>query len=68
MMCQIAKGTATSAAPKAFAGFGRAVTAADFNGDGIPETAVGVPYEDADLIGPDGDVETHLQIGQIEIQ
>ena len=59
--------TVTSEAPKGFAGFGYAIGTADFNGDGTPETEVGIPYEDADLIGPDGDVETHLQIGQIEV-
>jgi FG-GAP repeat len=53
--------------PKAFAGFGYAVTTADFNNDGTQETVVGTPFEDADL--PEGgDIETHLQIGQIEIQ
>ena len=30
---------------------------------------VGVPFQNADLIDPkDGDIVTHLQIGQIEIQ
>lgn len=30
---------------------------------------VGVPFQNADLIDPDdGDLVTHLQIGQIEIQ
>jgi hypothetical protein len=29
---------------------------------------VGTPFENADLVDPDGDVVTHLQIGQIEIQ
>jgi len=59
--------TVTSEAPKAFASFGSAVTTADFNGDGTPEKVIGVPREDVDLI-VHGDVETHLQIGQIEIQ
>jgi len=57
--------TVTSAMPKAFAGFGYAITTADFNG--TQETVVGTPFEDADLMGPE-DIETHLQIGQIEIQ
>jgi len=55
--------TVTSAAPTPFAGFGYAVSAADTNGDGILETIIGAPFQDADLI--DG---THLQIGQIEVQ
>lgn len=57
----------TSAAPKAFAGFGSVVTTADFNSDGVLETVVGTPNEDADL-DENGDVVTHLQIGQIEVQ
>jgi hypothetical protein len=57
----------TSAEPKAYAGFGYVLTTADFNGDRILETVIGVPYEDADLVD-NGDVETHLQIGQIEVQ
>jgi len=60
--------TVTSAMPKAFAGFGYAVTTADFNGGGIPQTVVGAPFEDADLIDSSGDTVTHLQIGQIEVQ
>ena len=59
--------TVTSAMPKAFAGFGYAITTADFNNDGTPETVVGAPFEDADLI-EHGDLITHLQIGQIEVQ
>jgi hypothetical protein len=53
--------------PKLGAGFGFAVTTADFNGDGVPEIVVGVPFEDKDII-VNGDVETHLQIGMIETQ
>jgi FG-GAP repeat protein/VCBS repeat protein len=60
--------TVTSAMPKAFAGFGYAVTTADFNNNGTQETVVGTPFEDADLMDPDGDIVTHLQIGQIEVQ
>ena len=61
--------TLTSATPQAFAGFGFALAAADFDGDGIPTPIVGVPFQNADLIDPeDGDLVTHLQIGQIEIQ
>jgi hypothetical protein len=60
--------TVTSTTPQAFAGFGYAVATGDFNGDGIPEPVIGVPFQNADLIAPDGDVETHLQIGQIEIR
>jgi hypothetical protein len=58
--------TVVSEQPKAFAGFGFAVTTADFNGDGTPETVVGVPFEDVDIV-INGDIETHLQLGQIEI-
>jgi FG-GAP repeat len=61
--------TLTSATPQAFAGFGSALATADFDGDGTPTTIVGVPFQNADLIDPDdGDIVTHLQIGQIEIQ
>jgi len=58
--------TVTSEEPKAYAGFGYAVTTADFNGDGTPETVIGVPFDDEDII-VNGDVETHLQIGKIEV-
>jgi len=61
--------TLTSEAPQAYASFGSAVTAVDFHGDGSLTPVIGVPYENADLIDPDdGDLVTHLQIGQIEIQ
>ena len=59
--------TVSSEQPTAFAGFGFAVTTGDFNGDGTPEIVIGVPFQDVNLI-VQGDVETHLQIGQIEIQ
>jgi len=59
--------TVTSAMPKAFAGFGYAITTADFNNNGTQKTVVGTPFEDADLI-ENGDTVTHLQIGQIEVQ
>jgi hypothetical protein len=60
--------TLTSETQQAFAGFGSAVTAVDFLGDGNVTPVIGVPYQTADLIDPiDGDLETHLQIGQIEI-
>jgi hypothetical protein len=60
--------TVTATTPKAFAGFGSVVTTADTNGDGILETIIGAPFQDADLMDETGDIETHLQIGQIEIQ
>jgi hypothetical protein len=60
--------TVTSAVPTAVAGFGFTVNTADFNGDGVFETVVGTPFQDAELMDPDGDIVTHLQIGQIEIQ
>jgi len=60
--------TLTSETPQAFAGFGCSVLAADFDGDGTVTPVIGVPYQNADLIDPeDGDLVTHLQIGQIEI-
>jgi hypothetical protein len=60
--------TVTSAAPKSFAGFGYALSTADTNGDGSLETIIGAPFQDADLVDGTGDIETHLQIGQIEVQ
>jgi len=61
--------TLTSETPQAFAGFGTALTAVDFDGDGTVTPLVGVPYQNADLVDPDdGDLVTHLQVGQIEIQ
>ncbi len=60
--------TITAASPEAYAGFGSAITTGDFNGIGTAETVIGVPYEDANLIDETGDLVTHLQIGQIEIQ
>jgi hypothetical protein len=59
--------TIISAEPKAFAGFGSVVAAGALNANGTVQTIVGVPFEDADL-DENGDVVTHLQIGQIEIQ
>jgi hypothetical protein len=53
----------TSASPQAYAGFGSAVTAADFNSDGISTAVVGVPDQDANV-----DSVAHLQLGQIEFQ
>lgn len=59
----------TSETPQAFAGFGLAATAVDFDGDGTPAPVIGVPFQNADLVDPEtGDLVTHLQIGQIEIQ
>ncbi len=59
----------TSETPQAFAGFGLAVAAVDFNGDGTPTPVIGVPFQNASLVDPDdGDIHFHLQIGQIEIQ
>lgn len=58
----------TSAEPKAFAGFGFVVAAGALNTNGTLQTIIGVPFEDADLIDENGDLVTHLQIGQIEIQ
>ena len=58
--------TVISEQPTAYAGFGFAVTTADLNGIGNPEIVVGVPFEDVNLV-VNGDIETHLQMGQIEI-
>ena len=58
--------TVISEQPTAFAGFGYSVTTADFNNDGTYSIVVGVPFEDQNII-VGGDVETHLQVGQIEI-
>ena len=51
---------ATNTLPKGLA-------TADFDGNGIGETVVGVPFQNADIMDPHGDIVTHLQIGQIEI-
>ena len=60
--------TITSETPQAFTGFGLSVLGVDFDGDGTVTPVIGVPYQNADLIDPDdGDLVTHLQIGQIEI-
>jgi hypothetical protein len=59
--------TLTSEVTQAFAGFGFALASADFNGDAILETVIGVPFQNADIEDPHGDIVTHLQIGQIEI-
>ena len=53
----------TSASPQTHTHFGSAVTAADFDRDGIATPVVGTPDQDANLDSTD-----HLQIGQIEIQ
>ncbi|MFL6546352.1 MAG: FG-GAP repeat protein, partial [Candidatus Udaeobacter sp.] len=58
----------TDATRQAFAGFGYSLAAADFDGDGIPDPLVGAPFENVDLVAADGDIETHLQIGQIELK
>jgi FG-GAP-like repeat len=60
--------TITSATPTAFAGFGSTIATADFDHRGTVKTIVGAPFQNAEIVADDGDVETHLQIGQIEIQ
>lgn len=61
--------TLTSETPQAFAGFGSVVGAVDFLGHGSVTPVIGVPYQNADLVDPnDGDLVTHIQIGQIEVQ
>jgi hypothetical protein len=54
--------------PQAFAGFGSVVGAVDLNGDGNISRIIGVPLETADLPDGGGDLVTHVEIGQIEIQ
>jgi hypothetical protein len=58
--------TLSSEVPTAYAGFGFAVTTGNFTG--TPQIVIGVPFQDKDLMDPGGDIHTHLQIGQIEIQ
>ena len=61
--------TFNSETPQAFAGFGWTLGAVDFDGDGTPAPIIGVPYQNADIPDPNtGDIVTHLQVGQIEIQ
>ena len=59
--------TITSAAPQRRALFGAAVTAADFDGDGVATVVAGTPNQDAYIDVGMGPVP-HLEIGQIEIQ
>ncbi|PYL75624.1 MAG: hypothetical protein DMF26_07900 [Verrucomicrobia bacterium] len=58
--------TIVSEQPTAYAGFGYAVTTANLSGTGTPQIVVGVPFEDVNIV-INGDVQTHLQMGQIEI-
>jgi hypothetical protein len=58
--------TIVSEQPTAYAGFGYAVTSANFTGTGPSQIVVGVPFEDINIV-VGGDVVTHLQMGQIEI-
>ncbi|MEO7951973.1 MAG: integrin alpha [Chthoniobacterales bacterium] len=60
--------TLSSETIQATAGFGSAVGAVDFTGNGTFTPIIGVPYQTATLVAPDGDLDTHLQIGQIEIR
>ena len=61
--------TLSSETPQAFAGFGSAFVAPDLAGTGTLTKMVGVPFQNADLVDPDdGDIVTHLQIGQLEIK
>jgi hypothetical protein len=61
--------TLNSETPQAFGGFGSAVMAVDFDGGGSVTPVIGVPCQNADILDPeDGDLDTHIQIGQIEIQ
>jgi hypothetical protein len=61
--------TLSNETPQAFAGFGSALAAPHLGGADTISKVIGVPFQNADLIDPsDGDLVTHLQIGQIEIQ
>jgi hypothetical protein len=55
--------TISSASPQTRALFGSAVSAADFDGDGISTVIAGTPNQDANI-----DSVAHLELGQIEIQ
>jgi hypothetical protein len=55
-----------SETPAARAGFGYVSVAADLTGSGTLAIISGAPFQNADL-DDHGDVETHLQIGQIEV-
>jgi hypothetical protein len=55
--------TLASAAPQADAGFGAALTTADFDSDGVATVVAGTPNRDAEI-----DSVAHLAIGQVEIQ
>lgn len=59
--------TLTSLAPQARASYGAALTAADFDGDGVATLVAGTPDQDAVIDGGNGPVP-HLEVGQIEIQ
>src|SRR5438552_6456424 len=58
--------TIVSEQPTAYAGFGYAVSTANLSGTGTPQIVVGVPFEDVNIV-INGDVQTHLQMGQIEV-
>jgi hypothetical protein len=61
--------TVTAATPTAYSGFGFAVGGVDLHGNGSTQLIIGTPYQDADIFDPiTMDIETHLQIGQLEIQ
>jgi hypothetical protein len=59
--------TINSTVPQRRALFGAAVTAADFDGDGVATVVAGIPNQDAYIDFGMGPVP-HLEIGQIEIQ
>ncbi len=58
----------TSVTPQAFAGFGLALATVNLNGSQVANSVIGTPLLNADIVDDDGDVITHLQIGQIEVQ
>jgi len=57
----------TSITPQAFAGFGLALATINLNGSQVATAVTGTPLQNADIEDDDGEIVTHLQIGQIEI-
>jgi FG-GAP repeat len=58
----------TSASPQSGARFGSALSSADFDGDGKSTAIVGAPDQTIDLDDGTGNIITHVQMGQVEIQ
>jgi hypothetical protein len=58
----------TSVTPQPFAGFSLALATFNVSGSQVDTVAIGTPLQNADIMDDDGDIITHLQIGQLEIQ